>query len=97
MELLFSTIIGAIIGLVVRYAVKGHRSYGVVLLPAIAAAVTSVVWVALLWSGLTFDGGWIWVISFVVAAAVSLIVAIQLPKHRASADEALMQKIARAA
>ena len=90
MELLYVTVIGAGIGAIVRYAVPRRGSYGALLLPAIAAAVTSVVWVALLWLGLTFDGGWIWVASLGAAVVVSLAVALLLPRRRIESDAALL-------
>jgi hypothetical protein len=96
MELLFAAVIGAILGLVVNYVTPGRTSYGGALLPATAAAVTAAVWVALLWLGWTFDGGWIWVVSLVAGAAVSLALALTLPKKRRLADERLQQRLAKA-
>jgi hypothetical protein len=93
MELLFVTVIGAGIGAIVRYSLPRRGMYGVLLLPAVAAAVTSVVWVALLWLGLTFDGGWIWVASLGSAVAVSLAVALLLPRRRIESDAALLTKL----
>ena len=94
MELLYVTVIGAGIGAIVRYAVPRRGSYGALLLPAIAAAVTSVVWVALLWLGLTFDGGWIWVASLGAAVVVALLTALLIPGRRAQADVALFDNLA---
>jgi len=94
MELLYVTVIGAGIGAIVRYAVPRRGSYGALLLPAIAAAVTSVVWVALLWLGLTFDGGWIWVASLGAATLVSVAVAVILPRRRQQSDAATLDRLA---
>ena len=52
MELAYVTVIGAALGALARYALPGRRTYGAFLLPALAAAVTSAVWVALVWLGL---------------------------------------------
>ena len=52
MELLFVTVIGAGIGLIVRYVLPSRGTYGVLLVPAISAAATAITWVALLWAGL---------------------------------------------
>ena len=54
MELLFVTVIGAGIGAIIRYALPKRGSYGALLLPAIGAAVTAAVWVALVWVGWKF-------------------------------------------
>jgi len=93
MELLFSTLIGVIIGAIVRYSLPGRNSYGAALLPAVGGAVTATVWVALVWFGFTFDGGWIWVISIVVGALASLAAALLLPGRRRTADDALLERL----
>lgn len=93
MELLFVTVIGAGIGLGLRYLLPQFSSYGVLLLPAVAAAATAVVWVALLWIGLTFDGTWIWVASLAAAGAASIAVALVLPRRRAEADAQLFARL----
>jgi hypothetical protein len=96
MELMFVTLISFCIGLGVRYALPGRDTYGVALLPAIAAAITAVVWVGLTWLGWKFDGGWIWVVSLAVGAVVSLVLALTVPRQRRSSDEELRQQLSRA-
>jgi len=97
MELLFVAVGGALLGLAARYVVPSARStYGVLLTPAIGTAVTVVVWVALLWAGLTFDGGWIWLISLLVGAVAALAVPFVLPARRQAADQALLVELSRA-
>ena len=94
MELMFVILISAAIGLFLTYASReGRHTYGVLLLPAVSAAVTSVVWIALLWLGFTFDGTWIWVISLVVGPAVALVLALRLPKARTVADSAMLTRL----
>ncbi len=95
MELLFVVVIGAVIGAIVRYTLPGRTSYGSALLPAIGAAVGSVIWVGLLWLGLRFDGTWIWVASIGAAVLVPIVVAIVLPRRRAASDEALLLALSR--
>ncbi|MET1044878.1 MAG: hypothetical protein ABWX59_12265 [Microbacteriaceae bacterium] len=89
MELLFVAVIVAALGLGVRYLVPGRDTYGVLLLPAISTAVGMIVWVILLWSGLTFDGGWIWVWSILAAVLASVAVAVVLPRRRKASDAQL--------
>jgi small basic protein len=96
MELLFATVIGAILGTIVNYTVPGRQSYGSALLPASAAAVTAAIWVALVWLGWTFDGTWIWVVSLVAGTAVSLVLALTLPNKRRTADENLLRSLSKA-
>lgn len=97
MELLFVTVIGAGIGLVLRYLIPQRDTYGVLLLPAVSAAATLIVWVALLWAGLTFDGTWIWVASLVAAAAAAALTAVILPRRRKQSDDALFARLSKAA
>lgn len=94
MELLFVTVIGAGFGAILRYVLPQRSTYGALLLPAISAAVTAVVWVALLWIGLTFDGTWIWVASLGAGALAALAVALLLPKRRIEADARKLNQLA---
>lgn len=93
MELLFVTVIGAGIGLLLRYVVPGRHTYGILVLPALAAAVTALVWVALVWLGWTFDGTWIWVVSLLAGGIAALVTALVLRRARPRADERLMQQL----
>ena len=87
MELLFVVLGGAILGAIVRYSLPGRHSYGAVILPALGAIVATVVWVGLTWLGLKWDGGWIWWVTFLAAAGVSVLAALWLPRGRQRADE----------
>ncbi|WP_166874214.1 hypothetical protein [Salinibacterium sp. ZJ450] len=82
-------VIVAALGLGIRYLVPGHETYGVLLLPAIATAVGMIVWVVLLWTGFTFDGGWIWVWSILASVLASVAVALVLPRRRKADDAQL--------
>jgi len=93
MELLFVTVIGAALSLGARYGVPGRQTHGLLLVPAVGAAATAVVWVVCLWLGLTFDGGWIWVISLVLGPLAAFAVAFALPKRRDAADAALLERL----
>ncbi|HEY4268195.1 MAG TPA: hypothetical protein VGM94_08400 [Galbitalea sp.] len=96
MELLFVVLIAAAIALGVRYVLPGRDTYGTVLVPAIAGAVSAIVWVALTWAGWKFDGGWIWVVSLAAGAIVSIVLALIVPRRRHENDDALLQKLSRA-
>lgn len=86
MELIYVTVVGAGIGVLLRYLLPGRQTYGVALLPALGAAVTAAVWVGMVWLGFTFDGGWIWLASLGAATVVSLVVALVLTRRRQTAD-----------
>ncbi|MFT4029308.1 MAG: hypothetical protein QM675_05485 [Protaetiibacter sp.] len=93
MEIVFITFIGAGIGTVIRYLVPGRRNYGLALLPAVGAAATSACWAGLVWLGWPFDGGWIWTVSLLVGVAVSLAVALVLPRVRDAADARALHEL----
>ena len=93
MELAYVTVIGAAIGTLARYLLPGRRTYGMLLLPAIAAAVTAAVWVGLVWVGWTFDGGWIWAVSLAAAVAASIASAILIVRYRKTADKRLLHQL----
>ena len=93
MELLYVTVIGAAIGTVVRYVLPGRHGYGLFMLPAVAAAVTAIVWVALVWVGLKFDGGWIWVAALGASGVASILVALLVVRGRKHADQRLLHHL----
>lgn len=93
MELLFVVVIAACLGAIARYTLPRRSSYGLVLLPALAAAVAAIVWVALTWAGMPWDGGWIWAITLVVATGAAIATALILPRSRDAADERLFAEL----
>jgi hypothetical protein len=94
MELLFVVLIAATLGLVIRSLVRGRETFGAALLPAVSTAVSSIIWVALLWLGWRFDGTWIWVASLVIGGVAALIVGLRIPPARRAADVALYATLA---
>ncbi|MCS5715231.1 hypothetical protein NVV95_11800 [Herbiconiux sp. CPCC 205716] len=93
MELLFITLGGVILGLIARYALPNRDRHGAVVVPAIGAAVAAVVWVALTWAGLPWDGGWIWVISLVVTAVAVVVADVLIGRTRKERDDLRLQQL----
>jgi hypothetical protein len=79
MELLFVTLGGLILGLAARYALPHRAEVGV----------------AITWAGLAWDGGWIWVISLVLAGLASAGTEFVLGRRRTRADEQLFTRLIR--
>jgi hypothetical protein len=96
MELLFVTLGGAILGLAARYGVPKRDTHGALLVPAVGAIVASVVWAALTWVGLKFDGGWIWVLSLAAAGVVAGLGSVLLARQRTASDTELVTRLSRA-
>ncbi|WP_438854989.1 hypothetical protein [Agromyces sp. M3QZ16-3] len=95
MELLFITLGGAILGLAARYALPRREFHGVLLVPAVGAGVAAIVWVALTWLGMPWDGGWIWVISLVASGAAAAGAAFLLGRRRQEDDARTFAHLAR--
>lgn len=95
MELLFATVIGACLGLLVGFAAPGRNSYGALLPPALGGAATALVWVTLVWFGWTFDGTWIWVVSLAAGVIVPAVAAFVLPGKRRASDAQMLETLSR--
>jgi uncharacterized membrane protein YeaQ/YmgE (transglycosylase-associated protein family) len=96
-ELLFVVLIGVLAGLLARGVLPRHELTGVVLLPAIGGVSAAIVWVALTWARMRWDGGWIWVITVAACVLSVLGAALLLARARHRADEALFEQIAKGA
>jgi hypothetical protein len=93
MELFFATLIGAGIGITLRYLVPGRHTYGLAIAPAVGGAVAAIVWSGLTWAGWSFDGGWIWVVSLLAATLASLAAELIIPRVRNAADARLLHQL----
>jgi len=93
MELLFITLGGVILGLGARYALPNRDRHGVVLIPAIGAAVSAVVWVGLTWLGWAWDGGWIWAVTLVVTAVVVVLADLIVGRTRKQHDQRRLEAL----
>lgn len=91
MELLFITLFGVLLGLAARYSLPHRHLHGSVLVPALGGVVAAVVWVALTWAGLPWDGGLIWVLALVITAGAVLLADVSLGRARARRDDASLE------
>jgi hypothetical protein len=96
MELLFVVLIAFGIGVIARYTIPGRDTYGLLLVPSVAAALSAVVWEALTWAGWKFDGGWIWVASLVAGGILAIILAVVVPRTRRRHDTELLSTLSKA-
>jgi hypothetical protein len=94
-ELLFIALGGAVLGIAARYALPGRMKHGAVLVPVIGTMVASVVWVALTWLGMPWDGGWIWWVTLGVTALASVAADLALVRTRTAGDERMLHTLIR--
>jgi len=97
MELMFITLGGAIIGLCARYALPQRHRHGAVLIPALAAAASAAIWVALTWAGMKWDGGWIWWITVIATAVIAVVVDLVVGSTRKRGDDRLLRTLSNGA
>ncbi|WP_255576890.1 hypothetical protein [Cryobacterium inferilacus] len=90
---MFVALGGAILGLIVRYALPRRLTHGSVLVPAVGTGVAALVWVALTWLGWAWNEGWIWWVSLIVAGIAAVLADILLGKRREAADLAMLHRI----
>ena len=95
MELLFVALGGAIIGLIAHYSLPGQVRRGVIVLPAIATALVSVLWEGLTWATLVSGDFLMWGISFGMTAIVVFGVGVVLGRRRTSADDAFYSHLSK--
>lgn len=85
LSLVYVVVVGAGLGLLLRYLLPGRHTYGAVLLPAIGAAVAAAIWVSVQWFALlSFPLDW--VVSLGGAFVASLIVALLVARVRTAVD-----------
>ena len=97
MELLFVALAGAILGLGARYLLPNRHTHGSVLIPALGVSVACVLWVALTWAGLKWDGGWIWWITLLGTALIVAVTDLVVGRVRAASDERMLHTLAKGA
>lgn len=97
MELLFVALGGALLGLGARYFLPNRHTHGSVLMPAIGVMVASALWVALTWTGMKWNGGWIWWITLVGTAVIVAVVDLAVGRIRSTHDDRLLADLTKGA
>lgn len=86
-------VLGAGIGLLLRYVVPGRETYGLLLNPALGACATAVAWVVMFVNGFSLDEPWIWTLSLLAAVVVCTIVPLVLRASRPRSDERRLERL----
>lgn len=95
MELLFVALGAVLLGLLAHAALPGRDTRGALLVPGLTLAVAALAWVALTWLGLRPDGGWIWVVTALLAVVVAVLVPLRTVGRRRRADTQLFARLVR--
>lgn len=103
MELLFAGLYSLVIALAASLLATPRDTLGKALIPAIGTASGLAYWAIATWllklpdfSWLAYDRGTVWVLLVVLVAAVSLTLALTLPRRRKAADDELFDRLSHA-
>ncbi|MCR8671558.1 hypothetical protein [Agrococcus sp. HG114] len=86
-------VLGAAIGLFVRFSMPGREWVGLYLNPGAAAAAAGVAWTIGVLLGATADSLWLWLASLAAAAVVAVALPKLLPPRRERADRELLAEL----
>lgn len=89
MYIVLALIAACALGIAVHYVLPHRALRGVLVVPAIAAAVAAVVYTLMQWSGIGEDNGWLWLASVGGAVVISVVAgyAITSSRHRSDAEK----------
>lgn len=97
MELLFAALGGALLGLILHFALPGQDTRGLVWLAGWGAASAIVVWEVLTWLEWKSDAGWIWAVTLVVSGLTAAAVGRLGMLRRREADREKLDRLLRGA
>lgn len=86
MYILLALVGACVLGIAAHFLIGGRERRGVALAPAIATAVSAIIYTALQWSGVGEDSVWLWLASTLGAAAVAALAAAALTATRRRGD-----------
>lgn len=87
MYILLALVGACVLGIAAHFLIGGRELRGVALAPAIATAVSAIVYTALQWAGVGEDSVWLWLASTLGAAAVAALATAALTAARRRGDE----------
>ncbi|MEV8169648.1 hypothetical protein [Microbacterium sp. NPDC077486] len=87
MYILLALVGACVLGIAAHFLIGGRERRGVALAPAIATAVSAIVYTALQWAGVGEESVWLWLASTLGAAAVAALATAALTAARRRGDE----------
>jgi hypothetical protein len=88
MYILLALIGACALGIGAHYPIGGRDLRGVAVTPAIATAVSAIVYTALQWAGIGEESVWLWLASILGAVAVAVLATVALVAARRRSDAA---------
>lgn len=86
MYILLALIGACALGIAVHFLIGGRELRGVALAPAIATAVSAILYTGLQWAGVGEDSIWLWLASIVGAVAVAALATAAITGIRRRSD-----------
>lgn len=86
MYILLALIGACALGIGVHYLIGGRELRGVVVTPAVATAVSAIIYTGMQWAGVGEDSVWLWLASVLGAALVAALATAALVAVRRRAD-----------
>ena len=86
MYILLALIGACVLGIAAHFLIGGRELRGVALTPAIATAVSAVVYTGLQWTGVGEGSIWLWVASVIGAVAIAALATVAIVAARRRSD-----------
>ena len=86
MYILLALIGACVLGIAAHFLIGGRELRGVALTPAIATAVSAVVYTGLQWAGVGEGSIWLWVASVIGAVAIAALATVAIVAARRRSD-----------
>lgn len=86
MYILLALVGACVLGIAAHFLIGGRELRGVALAPAIATAVSAIVYTSLQWAGVGEDSVWLWLASILGAVVVAALATAALTAGRRRGD-----------
>ena len=86
MYILLALIGACVLGIAAHFLIGGRELRGVALTPAIATAVSAIVYTGLQWAGVGEGSIWLWVASVIGAVAIAALATVAIVAARRRSD-----------
>ncbi|MGO1507977.1 MAG: hypothetical protein ACTHZW_08935 [Microbacteriaceae bacterium] len=88
MYILLALIAACALGIAVHYLIPQRELRGVIVVPAVATAVSAMIYTIMQWTGVGQDNGWLWLVSIVGAVVIAAAAGVMITAARRRSDAA---------